>query len=121
MLALGIENTEIIRQKVDSCFKLSDIKRLSKFYYLTVFAITTTSIALSGYFAFASEALQTRFGYDDVSAGNLMSLDSLVAAFANVPVGFIVDRFGPLNETIILGSIGTLLSHAIFAFLPDCK
>lgn len=50
----------------------------------------------------------------------MISLDSFVAAIANIPVGWFVEKTGYRGEIIIFGSIGTLLAHTIYALAPDC-
>lgn len=69
---------------------------------------------------FASGALETRFGYDDIQAGNYITIMWFLAAFCNIPVGWYTGKYGKDWLIIIMGSILMLIAHSMYLFAPDC-
>ena len=69
---------------------------------------------------FASGALQTRFGYDEIQAGNYITIMWFLAAVCNIPVGWYTNKYGNDWPIIIAGSILMTGAHVIYLLSPDC-
>lgn len=70
---------------------------------------------------FASGALQTRFGYDDIEAGNYITIMWFLAAVCNIPVGWYTNKNGNEWPIIIIGSLLMIGAHLIYLLSPDCE
>lgn len=100
-------------------FRFKDIKEFSSlFWILLVNCIAVdTSVYCFGYIA--SGFYQSRFHYDYVQAGSIMSITFFISAIFCPLIGFITDRVGKRVIFILVSAVCVTLFHVCCMFTPD--
>lgn len=79
-----------------------------------------TFIGVINFIAIASDLLQARFGFDEVSAGFYFTLPYLVAAICSPIMGVFITYVGYRMTINIMGALFMLTSFIMLLIVPDC-
>lgn len=85
--------------------------------------VTLAMFAVALYVCFldnANKLIQTRFCYNQKSAGRAIMITYIVAALLSAPLGLIVDYVGHKRYFTIAGMSIFALAHLIFLLYPQC-
>lgn len=100
---------------------LQDIKNLKASFWILMTICMLTEGLFIPFLDNANKFYQIRFGYDPVSAGNILIIPYVLSAFLSPLFGYIIDKVGKRGKFIILAAFLFLVTHGLFTFLPDSK
>lgn len=99
---------------------LEDIQKLPRSFWIVM---TLCSLAESAYIPFlnnANKLYQYRFGFDNVSAGNILVIPYLSACIFTPFVGIYMTYTKNRSKYILLSAIWFLATHVCFATISEC-
>ena len=102
-------------------FKLADLGKLGKMYWVLVFNITSIESCIYCFGFIASGCLQERFGYDLQTAGSVMSITFAITALTSPVFGLLVDRVGKRTVFNVVSCVLITSFHVAFMIIPDSK
>jgi len=118
---LKTETTDFIDEKfvMPEVVSLKDIRNLkTSFWILMVICMLTEGLVVP-FLDNANKFYQYRFGYDSVTAGNILIIPYVLSAFLSPLFGLIIDKRGKRGKFIILTTFLFLVTHILFTVLPN--
>lgn len=116
-----IEEIEEVEALMPEIISLKDVKNLSASFWILMTICMLTEGLFIPFLDNANKFYQFRFGYDPVSAGNILIIPYVLSSFLSPLFGYIVDKIGKRGKFIILAALLFFLTHSLFAFLPNSE
>ena len=98
---------------------LQDIKNLKSSFWILMTVCMLTEGLFVPFLDNANKFYQFRFGYDPVSAGNILIIPYVSSAFLSPLFGYMVDKIGKRGKFIILATFLFFITHLLFTTLPN--
>lgn len=108
-------------EKIESVEKItfSDIKNLSFSFWILMSICMLTEGLFIPFLDNANNFYQIRFGFDSVSAGNILIIPYVLSSILSPLIGILIDRIGKRSKFIIFTAFFFFITHVIFATLPN--
>ena len=98
---------------------IQDIKNLRASFWILMTICMFTEGLFVPFLDNANKFYQFRFGYDSVTAGNILMIPYVLSAFLSPLFGYMIDKIGKRSKFIIVAAFLFLVTHLLFAFLPE--
>ena len=115
------ETTEIFDEKftMPEAISLKDIKNLKASFWILMTICMLTEGLFVPFLDNANKFYQYRFGYDPVSAGNILIIPYVLSSFLSPLFGYFVDKIGKRGKFIIVATLLFFVTHVLFTVLPN--
>lgn len=110
----GVEEIDLMPEIIS----VQDIKNLRTSFWILMAICMLTEGLFIPFLDNANKFYQFRFGYDSVSAGNILIIPYVLSSVLSPIFGYMIDKIGKRGKFIILATFLFLVTHYLFAMLP---
>ena len=113
-------NAEQAELGADEKFKFSDIKQFTLPYWILTASCCVTYMSVFPYIQKCGYILETKYGFDEETAGQLFGIPYFISAGLSPFLGLAVDKFGKRALIISFSSVVLIFAFFLSMFLPGC-
>lgn len=115
---LGEVETAAVNE--DDKFKWSDLTEFGVQFWLLTGSCVLTYMSVFPYIQNASNLLQTKYGFDNKTAGALFGVPYIISAIASPFLGLMIDKVGKRAFLCCLSSCVLIVAYTTSLFMPKC-
>ena len=113
-------NVEVAAVDEDDKFKWSDLGEFGIQFWLLTGSCVLTYMSVFPYIQNASNLLQTKYQFDNKTAGALFGVPYIISAVASPFLGLMIDKIGKRAFLCCLSSVVLIVAYATSLFMPAC-
>ena len=114
-----LQNSEEIVEPQEQRFRFSEARHFGISFWLLAGFCGIMETVVFGFNNVASKYFQTRFGYNTVDAGRIISITFLISGVCCPITGMMLDSFGRRIYYILVSAILLFLAHTLLLVTPD--
>jgi nitrate/nitrite transporter NarK len=100
--------------------KVSDVCKLTSIYWVAVITCMGSYGSINGFLNVGNDYIQTRFGFNSSTAGDLLSIYYGISIFTTPASGILADRIGNRALLMVIGNILLIAGQLTMALIPSC-